>query len=78
MKRVAATYLDRNGMESSSSCQNYEILMASFFWRTPSVEVLCMLAWAMSLARYSGYKVFKTLKKYARGGPLPTGNLSGK
>ena len=75
---MATTYLDRNGMESSSSCQNCDILMASFFWRAPSVDVLYMLAWEMSLAKYSGCNVFITLKKYARGGPLPAGNLSGK
>ena len=65
-------------MDFSSSSQNYEILINSLGLATPPAAILTSFAWAISRDRYSGYKVFSTLKKQSRGGPLSFGNFVGK
>ena len=65
-------------MDFSSSSQNLEILMDSFWASTPSAAILYLLACYMISVRYSGWRVFRISKKYYLGGPLPCGNLSGK
>ena len=62
----------------SSSSQNLEISMDCFFIASPLPVILCLLAWAMTSWRYSGYKVLRMLKKYYLGGPLSFAHLDGK
>ena len=60
---LAVNLHDKKGIDFNSSSQNYEILMDSLGLATPPAAILASFAWAISRDRYSGYKVFSTLKK---------------
>ena len=66
------------GISLSYSSQNFEIWMDSVCPTSPLAVILCLFAWSSICLRKSGYIVFRTLKKYSRGGPLLDGNESGK
>ena len=63
---------------SNCSAQKSDTLIASIFMASPSVVWRCLLAWERTYLRYSGWMVFRRLKKYSLGGAFPAGYLSGK
>ena len=55
-----------------------EMAMLSLLSVSAVTDILYSFACLSTSYRYTGCKVFKISKKYWRGGPLPTGYLSGK